>query len=244
MALLLAGASGCRRVARHRRRRGRWRLEHGGSIETGGTDGTGGTSVTGGTKGPTGGISGPGVPKQPGVPWRQVGRRAAPKQPAARPARAVQPAPEPVDDDAEAAPIWLQLCLGHWHPAWFAKQLYLPAIHVYLGGFQYYRGRDISIVQHRLLARKLCEYKYRTCLLRVYHRLLRSCERTSNQNTNPNGANLATGGAALITANYSKIISAYAWYAQQTYAVWKTKPLVWLLEGDIVNTPPPVNWLH
>ena len=56
-----------------------------------------------------------------------------------------------------------------------------------------------------------------------------------DQNTNPNGANLATGGAALITANYSKIISAYAWYAQQTYAVWKSKPLVWLLEGDMVQ---------
>jgi len=56
-----------------------------------------------------------------------------------------------------------------------------------------------------------------------------------DQNTNPNGANLSTGGAALITANYSKIVSAYAWYAQQTYAVWKTKPLVWLLEGDFVQ---------
>jgi len=56
-----------------------------------------------------------------------------------------------------------------------------------------------------------------------------------DQNTNPNGANLSTGGAALITANYSKIVSAYAWYAQQTYAVWKTKPLVWLLEGDMVQ---------
>ena len=56
-----------------------------------------------------------------------------------------------------------------------------------------------------------------------------------DQNSNPNGANLATGGAALITANYSKIIAAYTWYAQQTYAVWKTKPLVWLLEGDFVQ---------
>jgi hypothetical protein len=56
-----------------------------------------------------------------------------------------------------------------------------------------------------------------------------------DQNTNPNGANLSTGGAALITANRSKIVSAYAWYAQQTYAVWKTKPLIWLLEGDMVQ---------
>jgi hypothetical protein len=56
-----------------------------------------------------------------------------------------------------------------------------------------------------------------------------------DQNVSPNGANLSTGGAALITANYGKIISAYAWYAQQTYAVWKTKPLVWLLEGDFVQ---------
>jgi hypothetical protein len=56
-----------------------------------------------------------------------------------------------------------------------------------------------------------------------------------DQNLNPNGSNLSTGGAALITANYDKIISAYAWYAQQTYAVWKTKPLIWLLEGDMVQ---------
>ncbi len=56
-----------------------------------------------------------------------------------------------------------------------------------------------------------------------------------DQNSNPNGANLATGGAALITANYSTIINAYKWYAQQTYAVWKNKPLIWLLEGDFVQ---------
>jgi hypothetical protein len=56
-----------------------------------------------------------------------------------------------------------------------------------------------------------------------------------DQNTNPNGANLSTGGAALIRNNRAKIISMYQSYAQQTYAVWKTKPLVWLLEGDFIQ---------
>ncbi len=46
---------------------------------------------------------------------------------------------------------------------------------------------------------------------------------------------LTTDGAALIKANRQAIIDAYAWYAKQTYAVWPTKPLVWLLEGDFVQ---------
>jgi hypothetical protein len=49
------------------------------------------------------------------------------------------------------------------------------------------------------------------------------------------GPNLTTGGAALIKANRAKIIQMYTSYAQQTYAVWKTKPLVWLLEGDFIQ---------
>ena len=56
-----------------------------------------------------------------------------------------------------------------------------------------------------------------------------------DQNTNPNGANLATGGAALIKANRAKIITMYSNYARDTYAVWKTKPLVWFLEGDFIQ---------
>jgi hypothetical protein len=68
-----------------------------------------------------------------------------------------------------------------------------------------------------------------------------------DQNTNPNGANLATGGGALIlgAANAScpsgqicasnKIVQAYTYYAQQTYRAWSTKPLVWLLEGDFIQ---------
>jgi hypothetical protein len=47
--------------------------------------------------------------------------------------------------------------------------------------------------------------------------------------------NLTTGGANLIRNNRSKIIAAYTSYAQQSHAVWGTKPLVWLLEGDFVQ---------
>jgi hypothetical protein len=54
-------------------------------------------------------------------------------------------------------------------------------------------------------------------------------------NVNPNGPNLTNGGAALILANYSKIIAMYTYYAQQTAKVWPTKPLIWLLEGDFVQ---------
>jgi hypothetical protein len=56
-----------------------------------------------------------------------------------------------------------------------------------------------------------------------------------DQNQQPNGPNLATGGAALIKANRAKIIQMYASYAQQTRAVWPTKPLVWFLEGDMIQ---------
>jgi hypothetical protein len=56
-----------------------------------------------------------------------------------------------------------------------------------------------------------------------------------DQNLNPNGPNLATGAGALIKANRQKIIDMYARYAQQTYEIWKTKPLVWFLEGDFIQ---------
>ena len=58
-----------------------------------------------------------------------------------------------------------------------------------------------------------------------------------DQNQNPNGQNLATGGAALIKApgNRQKILDMYAKYARDTYAVWKTKPLIWFLEGDFIQ---------
>ena len=56
-----------------------------------------------------------------------------------------------------------------------------------------------------------------------------------DQNTNPNGANLATGGAALIKANRAKIVTMYRTTRRDTYAVWKTKPLVWFLEGDFIQ---------
>src|ERR1039457_1136403 len=40
-------------------------------------------------------------------------------------------------DDSKLAPTGLQLCLGNCHSGWFAQQLQLLAIHVYMGGFQY-----------------------------------------------------------------------------------------------------------
>ncbi|MET0794712.1 MAG: hypothetical protein ABW061_24550, partial [Polyangiaceae bacterium] len=46
------------------------------------------------------------------------------------------------------------------------------------------------------------------------------------------GKKLTTDGAALVKANRAAIVSAYGWYAKETYKVWPTKPLVWLLEGD------------
>jgi hypothetical protein len=51
----------------------------------------------------------------------------------------------------------------------------------------------------------------------------------------PNCPNLTNQGAALIRNNRAKIIQAYSSYAQATHAVWPTKPLVWLLEGDFVQ---------
>lgn len=61
------------------------------------------------------------------------------------------------------------------------------------------------------------------------------------------GPNLTTGGSALILGaanaacpsgqicDQNKIVQAYAYYAKQSHAVWPTKPLIWLLEGDYVQ---------
>jgi hypothetical protein len=46
---------------------------------------------------------------------------------------------------------------------------------------------------------------------------------------------LTTDGAALVKANRQAIVDAYGWYAKETYKVWPSKPLVWLLEGDFVQ---------
>jgi hypothetical protein len=46
---------------------------------------------------------------------------------------------------------------------------------------------------------------------------------------------LTTDGAALVKANRAAIVNAYAWYAKETYKVWPSKPLVWLMEGDFVQ---------
>jgi len=53
--------------------------------------------------------------------------------------------------------------------------------------------------------------------------------------SNPNCPNLTNNGAAFVKAHRSTIVQAYANYAKQSYAVWPTKPLVWLLEGDFVQ---------
>jgi hypothetical protein len=53
--------------------------------------------------------------------------------------------------------------------------------------------------------------------------------------SNPNCPNLTNQGASFVKAHRSTIIQAYANYARQSYAVWPTKPLVWLLEGDFVQ---------
>jgi hypothetical protein len=47
--------------------------------------------------------------------------------------------------------------------------------------------------------------------------------------------NLTTDGAKLIRDHRTRIIQSFRWYAERSYAVWKTKPLVWLLDGDYVQ---------
>jgi len=54
-------------------------------------------------------------------------------------------------------------------------------------------------------------------------------------NENPNGPNLTTGAAQLIRDHRAGLIDMYASYAKQSAAVWKDKPLIWLLEGDFVQ---------
>jgi hypothetical protein len=70
-----------------------------------------------------------------------------------------------------------------------------------------------------------------------------------DQNQNPSGPNLTNGMGALLlgvdnaacpqgppatVCSENLMVKAYAWYAAQTYAVWK-KPLIWLLEGDFIQ---------
>jgi hypothetical protein len=52
---------------------------------------------------------------------------------------------------------------------------------------------------------------------------------------NPDCPNLTNSGATFVRDHRSTIVQAYADYAKQSYAVWPTKPLVWLLEGDFVQ---------
>ena len=51
----------------------------------------------------------------------------------------------------------------------------------------------------------------------------------------PDCPNLTNQGATLVRNNRDKIVQAYASYAQQTHTVWPSKPLLWLLEGDMVQ---------
>jgi hypothetical protein len=53
--------------------------------------------------------------------------------------------------------------------------------------------------------------------------------------SNPNCPNLTNNGASFVDAHRNTIVQAYANYAKQSHAVWPTKPLVWLLEGDFVQ---------
>jgi hypothetical protein len=46
---------------------------------------------------------------------------------------------------------------------------------------------------------------------------------------------LTTDGAALVKANRKAIVDAYAWYAKKSAAAWPSKPLIWLLEGDLIQ---------
>jgi hypothetical protein len=54
-------------------------------------------------------------------------------------------------------------------------------------------------------------------------------------NENPNGPNLTNGAAQLIRDHRAALIEMYASYAKQSAAIWKDKPLIWLLEGDFVQ---------
>ena len=49
------------------------------------------------------------------------------------------------------------------------------------------------------------------------------------------GKKLTTDGGALVKANRQAIVDAYGWYAKESFKVWPSKPLIWLLEGDFVQ---------
>jgi len=50
----------------------------------------------------------------------------------------------------------------------------------------------------------------------------------------PTGAN-APCGSTTTFCDKNLIVEAYAYYAQQTYKAWPTKPFVWLIEGDFIQ---------
>ena len=52
--------------------------------------------------------------------------------------------------------------------------------------------------------------------------------------SDPSGANAPCNSTTTFCSK-NLIVQAYAYYAQQTYAVWKTKPFVWLMEGDFIQ---------
>lgn len=208
----------------------------GGSIETGGTNRTGGTSATGGSK-TTGGISGTGGAQA-------TGGAVATGGVATGGAKATGGAPSTGGATSTGA---CGSTTHNLHPfgcnfAWgIATPRGSPSSYAYLQFMSTWAGSNITAAGTfpsfsngswlTSLASTNIVPAYYAYIIGYYGH----ANGLPDQNTNPNGANLSTGGAALITANYSKIISAYAWYAQQTYAVWKDRPLVWLLEGDMVQ---------
>jgi len=56
---------------------------------------------------------------------------------------------------------------------------------------------------------------------------------------NPDCPNLTNEGAALLKSRRDDIVAMYGEYARKSYAVWPTKPLVWLLEGDFIQYTEP-----
>jgi hypothetical protein len=54
-------------------------------------------------------------------------------------------------------------------------------------------------------------------------------------NTDFDGQNLCTHGAAWLRANREHVVDMYASYADKTFAVSPDKPVAWLLEGDFVQ---------
>ncbi len=52
--------------------------------------------------------------------------------------------------------------------------------------------------------------------------------------SDPTGANAPCNSTTTFCAD-NLVVQAYKYYAQQTYAGWKTKPFVWLIEGDFIQ---------